>query len=645
MIPLRDANPSILPEKRLSVPYRYGPISHSTTLATRVQRVAIGSILVLVMMLGACTTAEFTDEPALPTTVGSIPPSEQSEDHTGTEPSGTKTVHTNLAPELLYDLLLASVANQREQPETALEALVRAAYQSRDSEVTVQAILLALRLHDSLQAIELSRLLLDLKPDDPDAMILLATAQIDGQLVDFAADTLLELIETQDIDNEDVLQEVAELIVRQPESPRTQLRSRLEQAVEGGNLMVLYTTALVAFQLDEAERANALLERVLDQQPRWETAAILKLLYLAESAPEELDTWAKEFLRSEPAAERFQIRLGQVLLQKERLDDALAQFNAVLDLNPDSADALFAAAVIYMEREEVEPAERLFLHYLEHHTREGDQARIYLAQLLEDQERYQEASTLLRQVESYPYYLEAQIMLSGILAEKKGVEAGLSSLRGITAHNEPDAVRLILEQSILLRDFDLMERSLALLTEALVARPEHPQLLYSRGLLAAQMERIGIVEEDMRRLIQLQPDNAHAYNALGYTLADITDRYDEASELLIRALEIRPEDPYILDSMGWLLYRTGNLDQSLEYLEKAWGYMKDSEIAAHLGEVLWQLGRRSEAKKIWQQGQQSDPDNTTLLETMGRFLGTPSDRPSIRSQSTEYQFPGALYPA
>lgn len=542
-------------------------------------------------------------------------------------PKGTGTAEkaerrpppVDLSPELLYDVLVASIANQRNQPEVALDALVRAVYLSRDRRLNANAIELALHLRDYQKAIELSRLLLVQDPDNFRVVLALATAQVRNDSPDDAANTLLGLVRSQDIGDEPVLQEIASLIARQKKPHREALRERLDGAAEEGEPMVVFTSALLASRLEEPERFRELLEQVLEAEPDWETAAILKLTDIADRDRKQMDGWARGFLRSHPESSRFRIQYARLLIQDDRLDDALKQFDTVLASDPESTEALFAAAVVNMDLENDEVSESLFRRYIAA-SANGDQARIYLAQMLIDQERFDDASPLLRQVQSSQHYLDAQIMLSGVIARQSNVEAGLSFLRNISARGEDESVRLILEQDLLLRDFDLMERSLELLSEALIERPEHPDLLYSRGLLAAQLNRIDMIERDMRLLIELQPENAHAYNALGYTLADQTERFDEALALITKALEFLPEDPYILDSMGWVQYRKGDRESALEYLEKAWNLKKDAEIAAHLGEVLWILGRKSDARRIWEQGRESGPDNATLLKTIDRFL-------------------------
>ena len=585
------------------------------------------ALLSLGLLLGACAPAVSPsgEEPAA-VEPGTHPGAANDGDPVQAGvPDRSGTGDSELSPELLYDVLVAAVANQRNRPEVALDALVRAVYLSRNRYLTANAIELALRLGDNQQAIDLARLLLAQNPDNVSAVLALATAQVRNELVEDAADTLLDLVGNQDIDGEGVLREVAALVARQKEPARTHLRDRLGRAAADGSPMAAFSAALVAARLEEPEHHRTLLEQVLESMPAWETAAILKLTDIADRERDQLDTWADYFLGISPEAERFRIQYGHLLIQDERLEESLGQFDAVLAFNPESANALFAAAVVNMEREDYGPAESLFRRYIAGHGN-ADQARIYLAELLIDQERYGDASPLLRQVQSVEHYLDAQIMISGVIARQSNVEAGLSHLRGIDANGEAESVRLILEQDLLLREFDRMERSLALLTEALVERPEHPNLLYSRGLLAAQLNRIDMVERDMRLLIELQPDNAHAYNALGYTLADQTDRLDEALELITRALALLPEDPYILDSMGWVQYRIGDIDQALEYLVQAWDQKKDAEIAAHLGEVLWVLGRRAEAEDIWEQGKETGPDNTTLLKTIDRFLENDADR-------------------
>ena len=183
-----------------------------------------------------------------------------------------------------------------------------------------------------------------------------------------------------------------------------------------------------------------------------------------------------------------------------------------------------------------------------------------------------------------------------------------------------DQVRIYLAHEELLRDAGRLEDAYALLNAALADLPDDVELLYARGLITAQMDMLDVHERDMRRLIELKPDHAHAYNALGYTLADRTTRYEEARALIEKALSLKPNDPFILDSMGWVHYRLGNRDQAHDYLQQAIDLRLDPEIAAHLGEVLWMMDRHEEARAVWKRGESIDIKNKTLRETLRKFV-------------------------
>lgn len=569
--------------------------------------------LVLLLLLASCATPTPESEVDAPATVEQI---DQAEQESTVETTPEQPVE-GLTAELLYDILVASVASQRRQPEVALGALSRAVYLSRNQRLTANAIQLALHVKDFQKAIELSRLLLTQDPDNFRIHLALASAQIQSDKLDAAADTLKQLANAQEQGDEPVLQEIATMVARQEKNQSLSL-TRLISAEAEQTPQLIFIRAIIASRLSRKQDFRRLINQSLEMQPRWETAAILKLTDLAETDKPEMRQWAEQYLNTNPGLEHFRTQFARLLIKEKEYQRALKELDTVLAKNPTAQDALFAAAVISLDLEDDAAAEQHFANYIEV-SEYPDQARLYLAQLYVEQERFAEASTLLRAVQSNQYYLDAQITLSGVIAKQSNVDAGLSYLRNIDVRGEEDTVRLILEQDSLLQDFELLERSLELLSTALKERPEQPDLLYSRGLLAAQMNRLELIEKDMRKLIELQPENAHAYNALGYTLADQTDRYDEAEALLGKALEYLPDDAFILDSMGWLQFRIGNLDKALEYLERAMSIRQDAEIAAHLGEVLWANGNRKRAEQIWKQGLELGPDNPILIKTIDRL--------------------------
>jgi tetratricopeptide (TPR) repeat protein len=182
-----------------------------------------------------------------------------------------------------------------------------------------------------------------------------------------------------------------------------------------------------------------------------------------------------------------------------------------------------------------------------------------------------------------------------------------------------ERARYAIIESQLLRDADRNQDAFDVLDEALRAEPENLELLYDSALVAERIGRLEVMEGRLRKLIALKPDHAHAYNALGYSLADRKLRLDEAEALVRKGLALTPDDPFILDSLGWVLYRRGNLDGALEQLQKAFGLRADPEIAAHLGEVLWMLGRRDEAARVWKDAAKANPDSSVLSDVIKKF--------------------------
>lgn len=531
--------------------------------------------------------------------------------------SGTPA--TALDAELLYDLLVAEIAGQRGQDQAALEAVSRAAYRSRDLTITAQAVRLAVRLNDHPRVIELSRFMAGLDPDNSRNLLALANAQLQIGQDDQAFAVLTDLARKQGVDEqgESVLQSIASLLAK---SPSAQILPRFRAAIADWphSPELKLTAALLALELGQGRPFQDLIDQALRLRPGWETAALFKLTYLSEHFPIQAPRFADRFLRQFPGAARFRIRYGRALLEADQPAQSVAQLDTVLEQNPQSSEALFVSAIAHFEQKQYAMALKRMQRYLALNPR-SDQARLYIADIHIAREQFEAAVAVLQAVGSPGYRLDAQVALASVLARQHGVEAGIRHLGQIAVTNQQEAVRMVLEQARLYGEYDLSARAKQVLDAGLERFPAHPELLYNRGLLAAQLNLLDLHERDMRQLIGQQPNNAHAYNALGYTLADQTDRLDEAFELISKALDLMPDDPFILDSMGWVNFRIGNNDKAIEYLRRALAMRKDAEIAAHLGEVLWVVGNKKEAREIWEQGKSWSPDNATLLDTLKRF--------------------------
>jgi Flp pilus assembly protein TadD len=195
--------------------------------------------------------------------------------------------------------------------------------------------------------------------------------------------------------------------------------------------------------------------------------------------------------------------------------------------------------------------------------------------------------------------------------------------RKLLADTRADApqerVAVVVTDAQILREAGRAREAFDLLTAALAQAPDDPSLLYETAMAAEKLDRLDVMERNLRRLIELKPDDAHAYNALGYSLADRNLRLEEANALIGRALQLAPNDAYIIDSQGWVYYRMGKLPQAREHLERAWQRKPHAEVGAHLGEVLWQLGERDAARRVWTEAAKLDTGNETLKDTLARF--------------------------
>ena len=279
-----------------------------------------------------------------------------------------------------------------------------------------------------------------------------------------------------------------------------------------------------------------------------------------------------------------------------------------------------ASALLAMQQGDKAAAERHFRRLLELGFAEPDTVRVYLGQLAEEAKRPDDAIAWYKAVEPGAQYVAAQGRIAHVLADRGKLGDARAHLQALARDAAPaDRVQYVLLESQLLRDANRNEDAFAVLDDALRQSPDNPDLLYESALMAERVGRIEVMEGRLRKLIALKTDHAHAYNALGYSLVDRNVRLDEAETLIRKGLALSPNDPFIIDSLGWAQYRRGKLADALETLQKAFGLRADPEIAAHLGEVLWMLGRKDEAAKTWREAAKAHPDNTVLADVIKKF--------------------------
>ena len=319
----------------------------------------------------------------------------------------------------------------------------------------------------------------------------------------------------------------------------------------------------------------------------------------------------------EVSQENTQIAMSYAELLKRNNDPAAGQ--AVLAQLPDTPDMRFARIAFALDAGDRENAELLYLGFSTDRYAGNPQAALQAAQSAELLDHQREAIDWYKQVTG-EQSLRAVMRQAFLLAGLGDVEEGrnlLTQLR-VQADNVVRSQSYQAEAQIL-QDAGRKNEAMQLLNGALVTLPDDIGLRYTRALLAVGLDQLELAESDLRQIISVEPHNAAAINALGYTLADLTERYDEAEQLIHQAYELQPSDASIIDSMGWISYRLGRLREAERYLREAWDSMRNAEIAAHLGEVLWVNGKEQEARALWGLGIQMDNDNEILIKTMQRF--------------------------
>jgi tetratricopeptide (TPR) repeat protein len=537
------------------------------------------------------------------------------------EPAEEEPVPPNkdLDGDLLYDLLLTDIAMYGGDRETAVKSAVMAAEAAGDFRVARKATTLAMRTRLYDDAVKAATIWSELQPEQDEAEYAIVIALLASGKVEEAMPRIYGLVDSNEESVEAGVRVVTALLGQQPNpDPSFEVISHLTEKYPD-NAQVYLGSAYIAQLHGKMAMALAAVDEALALRPGWESAAMLKFDQLESAGREDdLKAFVVKFLDENPQNPALRTKYARLLVREDRADEAWDEVSTALKSDKDSAEALYFAGVLGLQLENFEEAEELLGRLVEV-DEDNDAARMYLAALADDDERTADAIRWYGEVEDPRLMLDANLQIAQIITRTEGVDAGLDHLDQIEYQSEGEYVKYVLTRHDILTEDQRLQQAFDYLNEALHDLPGNTDLLYARGLIAAELNHLDVVETDLRFLLDRDPSNAHALNALGYTLADRTDRYDEAMGLIERALELRPDDPYIIDSMGWVHYRLGNTDESLRHLRNAYMVREDVEIAAHLGEVLWNAGQLDEANSIWDQALESQPDNPILVETIERL--------------------------
>jgi predicted Zn-dependent protease len=361
------------------------------------------------------------------------------------------------------------------------------------------------------------------------------------------------------------------------------------------------------------------IDEALRLRPDWERAALLKAEILGRHLPGDAIGYLRKFLEAQPNSRPVAGALAQLYLDQKRYADAKAVLQRLLDREPDAKDVMFGIASVDLQTKDYADAEQILQKLKQAGYGEPGVVDLYLAQIAEDTKRYDDAIARYREITDGERGWLAKLRIGALYGKLGRLDEGRRWFADLPAVTIEQRVQVKQAEAQMLREAGDDAGAYSVLSEGLNEHPESTELMYDLAMVAEKLDRVDEAEKRLARLVELKPDNAQALNALGYTLVDRTSRTKEGFDLIEKAHKLSPSDPFILDSMGWALFRLGRLQEAEDYLRRALAQRTDPEIAAHLGEVLWAKGDHDNARAIWQPQLESNPDNAVLKETVRRL--------------------------
>lgn len=539
---------------------------------------------------------------------------------TATPENAAKLPAQALSRELLYKFLLAEIAAQRGNVRLAARAYVELAQATRDPRVARRATEIAMSGRMGDMAAEASGTWLDIEPDSQQAKQTLIAALVGNSKLQDAKPLLQRLLAADKARTGSTFMQLHPLLSRYPDKSAAFEMVR-DLAKPYPNLAEAhFAVAQMALGADKPDVAQAEVGQALAQNPNFEPAAVLQSQFLQRESTGTAITYLEGFLAQNPKARDARLMYARMLAADKRPTDARREFETIERDAPQNAEVAVMIGLLSLQMQDFDAAETRLKRAIDLQYRDADTLRFYLGQIAEERKLDAEALSWYEQVQGGEQFVPAAVRYALILARQNKMAEAREYLRNVQPQSPAQRVLLIQAEAQVLRENKAYQEAFDVLEAGLEAEPAQPDLLYDVAMAAERLNRIDVLEARLKQLIAIRPEHAQAYNALGYTLADRNLRLDEAKVWIEKALALAPEDPFILDSMGWVEYRIGNLDRGLAYLQQAYLKRPDPEIAAHLGEVLWVKGDRVQAERIWRESLQSHPANEELKAAMGRHL-------------------------
>ncbi|EUJ11143.1 hypothetical protein Meth11DRAFT_1981 [Methylophilaceae bacterium 11] len=525
---------------------------------------------------------------------------------------------TQANAEFVYKYLLGEIAGQRGELSLASQLFLDLAKQTRDARLAERAARAAAYANQPALALQASTLWTELDPNSTEAQQ--AASQLlvaSGNLKD-AKPQIKKLLTKEDTrangflylntllakqrDKQEVLEVVQDLAKPYPKLPEAH-----------------FAVAQAAFFADKMDLATAALAEADKQRPGWEPGAQMHGQMLFKESPEKALDFYRSFLKKYPNANEVRMAYAKTLVNQKKIQEAKPEFIRLVESSKGSPEVSAVVGLLSLESGEYTMADQYFEQALKNGFKEPDQLHLYLGRSAEKQKNDTRALNWYDKIQSGELYLDGRLAAAQVVARTNNVDAAISMLDDINDLTVEQQITVIQTEANLLGHAKRHQEAFDLLQKANTSFPESAELTYDFAMAAERAGKLDVMEDALYKLIKMRPDYAAAYNALGYSYADRNIKLIEAKTLIETALKLSPGDHYIMDSLGWVYFRLGDLPNAVEQLRQAYAIQADPEIAAHLGEVLWKQGQQEEAKRIWEQALKAYPENDVLLATTKKF--------------------------
>jgi len=527
---------------------------------------------------------------------------------------------TEIDQDVLFMLMSAEIAGQRGQYELAYEGYIEAAKRVKDPKPAERAAMIAMYLKDAKKLKKSLAIWLKKEPQNLTARKLAVLASLKDGDKQKTQEHLSAMLDSDPAGFESAVLELANALQDEGKLPIVYDALEALSAQKPNQAIIHYLQAIIAMQMKDQGLAERKVEQALKLQPEWDKALAFQaqIAVMSGDFPKAVGFLRNVYLKY-PDNQKIGKMLAQLLIKTGDYDEAGKVYQKLVEKDPKDFESSLALALVHMQLDREKDAEEILKRLLDQ-DEWREQARFYLGKLEEKRDNLKKALNWYDQVREEPFSFEAGIAAVNLLARDKQYDEAGSRLQTMRDSFPKEKTRIILMQAELLNQQKHYQEAYDVLTSALAEQPDSRELLYTRALIAERIGKLDVLESDLKKILAQYPDNAEALNALGYTLLGFPSRLTEAETYLQQALKLQPDEPVILDSYGWLLFKQGKAEKALEYLEQAYAKQKENEIAAHLAEVLWSLGRKDEARKLFDKAFKAAPEDEYLLDFKQRIL-------------------------